>query len=481
MLFAGRYDLFRDELYFIVCGQHPALGYADQPPLVPLMAAGLYQVGHSALWVRLPAVLAAGLLPLLTIRLIRLLGGGRLALWIGAVAVCAAPLLVGLTGVLNTTAFEPLAWTALTMLLVRGIRDADDRALLIAGLVAGITLEAKYALLLWAAGLAVGILVTPQRRLLLRPAFWGAAALAGAIAAPSLIWQALHGFPFVELSRAAAVKNADIPIGAFLLNQFAIMNPALAPVWLAGLVAPFVSPRLRNLRFIAIAWLVHLVLVRFGHGKDYYLAASYPSLFAIGAVALAPLVRTRPRKVVLGAFGLAAAGAIALAGPLVLPLLPPERLAAYLSATGMAPQAQEKSFKGTALPQIYADQLGWHDFAAQVDAAWAKIPSTDRAMTAINADNYGEAAALDLYTDLPPALSGHNQYYLWGLRGQRPANLLFITDADEDLRGICTTVERLGTTQSQWAMAYENGKQITLCRGIAPAFAAQLPGPKSMQ
>ncbi len=43
LAFANRYDLFRDELYFIVCGRHAAFGYVDQPPLVPVTAAALYR------------------------------------------------------------------------------------------------------------------------------------------------------------------------------------------------------------------------------------------------------------------------------------------------------------------------------------------------------------------------------------------------------------------------------------------------------
>jgi 4-amino-4-deoxy-L-arabinose transferase-like glycosyltransferase len=479
---AWRYDVFRDELYFIVCGRHPAFGYVDQPPLIPLTAAALYALSPGAWLLRLPAALAAGLLVTLTVRLTRSVGGTRLAVVFAGTAVAIAPILAGLTAVLNTTALDPLAWTLVALLLVRAIRRDDDRALIALGLVIGIALEIKYALLLWGLGLAVGILATPQRVLLGRPALWLGLALAALIAAPSFVWQALHGFPFLELSGAAAGKNADVPLLSFLANQAFITNPFLAPLWLAGLAAPFASPRFKDLRFLPIAWLVYLAIVRLGHGKDYYLAATYPALFAIGAAALAPLVRTRAARIGTGA---TAAGAVAvslIALPLTLPVLSPAALEAYIARTGLAPQQQERSFAGTVLPQIFADQLGWRTFVGQFADAWRKVPASERERTAILVENYGEAASLDLYgreLGLPPALSGHNQYFLWGLRGQHPVNLLVLTGDMRELDGHCRRATVLARPRARFAMASENAKTIVFCEGISPPLEEVWPRLKS--
>src|SRR5271163_1604833 len=35
---ASHYGYFRDELYYLTCGEHPAWGYMDQPPMIAWMA-----------------------------------------------------------------------------------------------------------------------------------------------------------------------------------------------------------------------------------------------------------------------------------------------------------------------------------------------------------------------------------------------------------------------------------------------------------
>lgn len=468
-MFAGRYDLFRDELYFIVCGRHPAFGYADQPPVVPLLAAGLYALGHSVWWVRLPGSLAAGALGWLAVRMARLLGGGAAAGVGAALCVTIAPMLMGIVATLTTTFLDPLAWTAIAGCFGYTIKTGDRRALLFCGLIAGVDLETKYSLVFWCVSLAGGLALTPERKVLVRKELWFGIALAAIIALPSLAWQALHGFPFLELAAAAREKNADTPPLAFVLNQVLVMNPILAPVWLVGLAAPFVTERLRSVRFLSIGFIICAALVILTHGKDYYLAAGYPVMFVVGAVAITDWVRAASGRVALVGWAVVALAFSVLTSPLALPVLTPPALKTYMKSLPVKPQQQEKGFKGTLLPQLFADQLGWHDFTAEVGAAWDKIPPAERARTAIKVDNYGEAAALDVYGrpyGLPPALSGHNQYYLWGLRGQHPLNLLVVQNHPERLAPYCEQATVLATTASPDAMAYENGKVIAYCRGL---------------
>jgi 4-amino-4-deoxy-L-arabinose transferase-like glycosyltransferase len=476
---ANRYDVFRDELYFIVCGRQPAFGYVDQPPLVPLLSAAFYAPGHQTWLLRVPALLAAAALVWVTVRFARLLGGGDGAAWTAGIMAAVAPMFLGMFATFNTTVFEPLAWTAVAYGLARAALLGDRRALVWAGVVTGLALEAKYAIPSWLIALGAGLLLTPERRLLARRELWFGVALAVALALPSVVWQAVHGWPFAELVRAAGDKNTIVPPLAFVANQILVMNPLFAPLWIAGLAAPFAWRDLAPARFVAIAFAAVAVLVVASHGKDYYLAAAYPPLFALGAVAFERVVRS---AAVRAAYLALAVAFSAVAAPLALPLLPPPALIAYMQRLHFAPAQSERSFAGTALPQEFADQLGWHDFVREVGEAWSAVPPDARARTSVLVDNYGEAAAIDVYGapyGLPPALSGHNQYYLWAQRGQPAANLLRVQRNPERLQRYCAAVRILGTTSSPYAMAYENGKTIAYCRGLHPPLTQIWPGLKN--
>jgi hypothetical protein len=463
---ANRYDLFRDELYFIVCGRHPAFGYADQPPLVPILAAAGAAFGPHAWLVRLPSVLAAAALVWVTVALARLLGARTAGAVLAALGAACVPVLAGLTATLNTTTFEPLAWTLVAYALARAALRDDPRALVWGGVVAGVALEAKYGIALWLVALALGILAAGPRALFARPALWLGIVLAIVIALPSVVWQAAHGWPFAELVRSAHEKDTATAPLAFIANQLAITNPALAPLWSAGIIAPFVRADLRALRFIAIAFVITAAVTIAGGGKDYYLAPAYPPLAAIGAVALERAVRGTIARATYVALVIAFAALIA---PLALPILDPPALLAYQRALHLTPQQQERADEGDAMPSTFADMLGWHAFVAEVARAWAAIPVDERAHTAILVDNYGEAAALDVYGEgLPPALSGHNQYAIWALRGQAPTNVLRVQRHPERLAPYCRSVTPLGTTQAQYARAFENGRSILFCRGLHP-------------
>lgn len=473
--FANRYDVFRDELYFIVCGRHPDFGYADQPPLVPLLSAALYAFGHQTWLLRLPCVLAAAVLPWLAVKFVRLAGGGNGAAIAAGIACTIAPMLMGLMAVFNTTVFEPIAWTGIAYFLARAITRGEQRALIWCGAIAGLALEAKYSGVLWLGSLALGLLATPQRGLFIKPSLWIGAALAAAIAAPSTIWQAAHGWPFIELMQAAQFKNTQFPPSEFLLNQVKVMNPLLAPLWLAGIVAPFLIFSLKPLRFLSIAFALALTLTIISHGKDYYIAAAFPSMFVLGATAFEHYVRAAWARAVYLVLAIALS---TVAAPLALPILPPAMLLNYMKALHQQPQQEERSFAGTPLPQVFADQFGWRDFTKEVGVAWREIPPELRATTSIKVDNYGEAAALDIYGgpyQLPPALTGHNQYFLWGLRGQHPINALVVQGDVNALRPYCTDVQVFGRTYSPYAMADENGKVIALCRNVHPSIEELWP------
>src|SRR5271166_2892980 len=115
----GAYGYFRDELYFIACGRHPAWGYTDQPPLTPLIAAASDVIFHSLRGLRLVPALAIAATVALTAYAARILGGGLFARWLAGLAVFAGGGLQVPGVILTTDTLQPLAWLAIALCLIK--------------------------------------------------------------------------------------------------------------------------------------------------------------------------------------------------------------------------------------------------------------------------------------------------------------------------------------------------------------------------
>jgi hypothetical protein len=471
----GGYDFFRDELYFIVCGRHLAWGYVDQPPLVPLIARAAQTLfGNSLLGLRLVPALGAAALVALSADAARRLGGGIFARWLAGLAVLTVPVfrLDGL--LLSTDSLQPLLWLAATLALIEAVERRRPAAWYALGAVAGIAMLDKYMIAFFLAAAAIGLVLTPERRIFLRPAPWLAAGLALLIALPNLLWQQTHGWPFLELGAAAAGgKNVAYSPVDWLVQQIVTLGPATAPIWLTGLASFAFRPRFAAARWIAIAWAVLMVVMMLVHGKPYYPAGIYPILLAGGAVAIEAAIRNRAARLAVAAFT-ALGGLIIL--PFALPILPVDRFIAYEDAIGLKPQSGEKLALG-ALPQYYADMFGWRAMAAAVGRAYQALPAEDQARAVFFAGNYGEAGAIDVFGGpwhLPPAISGHNNYYLWGPDGHDGSVVLRFSRASHDeLLEAYESAEPLARLEDPYAMPYESGLTLWLCRNRRVSLAEQ--------
>ncbi len=170
------YGFFRDELYFIICGFHPAFGYVDQPPVVPLLAAGSQLFGHSLFALRaLPAIFAAAGV-YVTCLLALELGGAAFAQILAAIAFFFANVLMSFGGKVGPDMVGLWLWPLAALYVLRIAKGADPRWWLAAGAAIGMSLESKYSAIFFAVALIAGLALTPQRRALASPWFLAGAA-----------------------------------------------------------------------------------------------------------------------------------------------------------------------------------------------------------------------------------------------------------------------------------------------------------------
>jgi hypothetical protein len=470
---AARYGIFRDELYYIACAQHLAWGYVDHPPFVVFIARLVSDwLGVSLLALRALPAIAGGLLVMITARMARELGGGRFTQTLAAFAILPVPIYLILHHWLTMNAFEPLIWMVMAWAALRAINANDGRYWLLAGAMAGVGLENKYSIALFVFGMLFGLVVTRERRWFTNGWFWLAGILAGLIFLPNLIWLWQHDFPFLEFERHSRMSANRIERGplAFILDQALIMNPLLMPLCIAGLwflMRGDTAPASRVLGWAAVVTFAVLLIVK---GKNYYLAPVYPILFAAGAVAAerANAQRfVRARRAYVSA--LVVSGVIL--APLVMPILPVDSFIRYRQALGGFTPVTFEQWGKDALPQYFADEFGWEEMVRATAMAYAAIPAEQRAQTAIFANDYGQASAIDFFGPryaLPPSISKAESFWLWGPRQYTGASVIVLGSDGSGDRAHFATVQAVGHVRSRYSRADE-WFDIFWCRDLTAA------------
>jgi len=460
---------FRDEFYYLACTRRLAWGYVDHPPLsVAMLWIVRHVAGESVLALRVAAAACAAGTVWLTGSIARRLGGSPAGEALAMTAAAVAPALLGTGSFYSMNVIEIFIWTLVARLLIDVLEWPTTKRWALLGAVIGLGLENKISVLWLGAGIAAGLAITPARRLIRTPGPWIAGAIAVLLFAPHVIWQVMHGWPTLEFIRNASrdKMQENTPL-AFLADQVMNMNPFTLPIWAAGLVWLLRAPRSPRDRALAAIFLTAAAIVILNRtSRSGYLAPAFPMLFAAGGVALEPLVRRRAACVAALAILLAAGAMIA---PLAIPVLPVERYVAYAGALGMKPGTEEKKDVGR-LPQFFADRQGWDRFVDQIAAAADRLSPEERAAAAVLTGNYGEAGAIELLGRSRGlvAISGHNNYWLWGPAGRSGAVLIVLSRSRERQEQRFASVESAGTIDCGDCMPYENGLSIFICRGLKP-------------
>jgi hypothetical protein len=443
----GTLGFHTDELYYLACGRHPALGYVDFPPLVPLLArleTGLLGVSPWTLRV-LPSLLG-GFLVALSGAYVRRLGGSLRLQGIALLAAIAAPYLLGTNWVFQTVTFDQVAWMVALYWFLCLVLDQRPRYWIYLGITLGIGLEVKYTIVGLILGIGVAVLVTPSLRVTLRTRYpWVAAAIALLIWAPNLAWQVVEGFP--TLSYIANHRGGSGGPVTYLI-EFAVYFFFLLPLWLVGMISLL---RDRTLRPIGIACAVPLLLFLFV-GKSYYAAGTIPIALAQGLMALSRVNRPRLRSGLQIAVVVASVLEFVVFFFLVVPVTPPDRIHATRLDT---------------VNEVFADSVGWDDVASQVRTIYGNLPASERASTVVISAYYGVPGALEVYgnPNVPEAFSPQLSDWFWLPGNLAATSALMVDYTPSEVAWMCTSPMLITHLTVPYQVAgLEQGAPVTFCQ-----------------
>ena len=461
------YDLQRDEYLHLDQAKHLAWGYTSVPPLTSWISFIILKLGNGVFWVKFFPALFGVLTLILVWKTIELLKGNLFALILGASAIIFSALL-RINMLYQPNSMDFFFWTLLYYTLLKYFASNDNKYLLLSGAVFGFGFLAKYNIVFMLLGLLPAILISEHRKIFLKKEFYYALLVALVIMLPNLLWQYKNHFAvFNHLNELSQRQLIHVNIGVFLEEQVLFFLGSFFTL-IAACVAFFTYAPFKKYRFIFFGFVFTLALYIYFKAKPYYAIGLYPVLLAFGAVYLEKILNSgwklylRPLVVALPLL------AFLPLYEIVFPIYSPEKIAQISPRYKKFNQVRWEDGKDHALPQDFADMLGWSELAHKVDSVYNLIP--DKENTIIHCDNYGQAGAINFYTKQKnfEALSENADYINWYQLDKNPIkNIILIRSSDRTIndfeKSLFQTWEYCGKIENIYAREY--GTQIYLLKG----------------
>ena len=367
-------ELHGDEAQYWSWAQRLDFGYFTKPPLIAwVIATTTAACGDAEACVRASSPLLHAATALALYGLGAALRDGRTGMW-AAILWITLPS-VAFSSLIVSTDVPLLACWAVAALALR--RTLDDRAdasgfwiwASVAGVALGLGLLAKYAMAYAVAGLALHLLLTPADRWILRdPRALLIPALAAAILAPNIAWNAAHQFATVGHLGDNANLKGDLfspkHMVEFLGQQFGVFGPVPFAIlawrtvaWLRGRA----SPAERYLLAFALPPLAVVTAQAFlSRANANWAVTAYPTAAVLVALWLTAPGRARAWRLwTVGphlAAGLAFLAVIA-AWPAVAPPYASKALARLTGWEAMARQVRPILDRNLTLPVLMSDRM----------------------------------------------------------------------------------------------------------------------------
>ncbi len=475
LLVANNLEYNRDEMLYFSLGQHPAFGYASVPPMIGWIAWLMeHTFGYSLFAVRLVPALLSGVMVILVAAIVSELGGSSYA----RVLACTGFIIAGFT--LRTfSEFMPVFidvvfWTIIICLIIKYVNTLSGKTLILLGFVAGFSLLNKYLIAILFLSLLIVIPFTENRKIFRDKFFWYAVAGGFLVFLPNLVWQFINRLPVINhMAELQRTQLAHVDKISFLTDQ--IIMPSFASfLTISGIIYLLSDKEALKYRFMGIVTILVVVIIMFLRGKGYYTIGVFPFLIAAGSVSyekwiIKPWIRFAfPFMLILLTIPML---------PMGLPVFKAQGLITYFKNVetkyGIVIGRKFEDGSIHSLPQDYADMLGWEELTQVASTAYNNIE--DKKAAFIYAENYGEAAAINIIGkkyNLPDPVSFSESFQYWVPKQFNPdiTSVVYINHEPpgEDVKTLFRKITVIGSITNP--NSREFGTTVYLCQEPVESF-----------